>query len=154
MWSSDWHSPLFLECFSKIPMQAGWYGALTLLLIVAGIQDWRTRDVSNWITIPLFAAGLMACAWRIITDPFNGIAIAIMIVLLSAVIWKKDWMGGADWKVLIGLVGLWPLAGFISIIVAGFWGVVAIVQTRNPRVRFPAVSAFAAAAVLTLLITL
>ena len=155
MWSSDlWHSfslaltpraSVFLECL---------YGAVTTLLIFAGTQDWRRREVSNWMTIPLFTAGLIACVWRIFTDPLNGIAVAIMIVLLTAAIWKKDWMGGADWKVLVGLLGLWPSAGIMSLIVAGIWGAIAMVRTRSPRVRLPGVSAFAIAVVLTWIVTL
>ncbi len=125
------------------------FGALTLLLVVAGIQDWRSRKVSNWITIPLFVAGLIACIWRIFIDPFNGIAVAIMIVLLTATIWKKDWMGGADWKVLVGLFGLWPLAGIVSVGATGIYGAAVIVWTRNLRARIPAVSAIAIAVTLT-----
>ena len=61
----------------------------------------------------------------------------------------KGWMGGADWKVLIGLFGLYPLAGFAALIVAGVWGSLAILLTGNRNVRFPGVTAFAFAACLT-----
>ena len=128
------------------------FGALTLLLIVAGTQDWSSREVSNWITIPLFVAGLIACVWRIFTDPLNGFAVAIMILLLTAAIWKKDWMGGADWKVLVGLFGLWPLAGIVSLAATGIYGAAEIIRTRNWRTRIPAVSVIAVAVTLTFFI--
>ena len=105
--------------------------------------------MSNWITIPLFAAGLIACTWRIFSDPLNGFAVAIMMVLLIASVWKKDWMGGADWKVLVGLFGLWPLAGIISLAATGIYGVAEIIRTRNWRARIPAVSVIAVAVTLT-----
>ena len=40
-------------------------------------------------------------------------------------------MGGADWKVLVGLFGLWPLARL------------AILRTGERNARFPGVAAFA-----------
>ena len=61
----------------------------------------------------------------------------------------KGWMGGADWKVLIGLFGLWPLAGFAALVVAGVWGSLVILFTGDRNARFPGVTAFAFGACLT-----
>ena len=63
-------------------------------------------------------------------------------------------MGGEDWKVLVGLFGLWPVAGFAAILSAGLWGMVEMVRRRNRNVRFPGISAYAAATGLTFLIEL
>ena len=52
-------------------------------------------------------------------------------------------MGGADWKVLVGLFGLWPLAGLAALVTAGVWGGMAILRTGERNARFPGVSAFA-----------
>ena len=58
-------------------------------------------------------------------------------------------MGGADWKVLVGLFGLWPLAGLAALVAAGVWGGLAILRTGERNARFPGVSAFALGVTLT-----
>ncbi len=123
-------------------------GVLTAVLIMSGVQDWRSREVSNWITIPLFIAGWAACVWRLSTDLFGGVALIILMLILTAVA-LGGWMGGADRKVLVGLFGLWPLAGFVSLVVAGVWGLVEVIRTRDRCAHIPAVTAFALATVLT-----
>jgi len=80
--------------------------------------------------------------------------LSTFVLFLTALFLKKDWMGAADWKILVGLFGLWPLAGFASLIVAGIWGAIEMVRVRDPRVRFPGVSAFAIATALTFMVTL
>ena len=120
---------------------------LTAALIVSGVQDWRSREVSNWITIPLFIAGWVACIWRLTTNFFGGAALIILMLILTALA-CTGWMGGADWKVLAGLFGLWPLAGFASLVLAGVWGLVEVARTRDRHVRIPAVTAFTLATVL------
>ena len=109
--------------------------------------------MSNWITIPLFIAGWAACVWRLSTDLFAGAALIILMLILTAIAWV-GWMGGADWKVLAGLFGLWPLAGFVSLVVAGAWGLVQVIRTHDRRARIPAVTAFALATVLTFIFRL
>ena len=71
---------------------------------------------------------------------------AMVVITLAAF---KGWMGGADWKVLIGLFGLYPLAGFAALVVAGIWGGFMILITGDRNARFPGVTAFAFAACLT-----
>jgi Flp pilus assembly protein protease CpaA len=126
------------------------YGVLLSILTIGGVQDWHTGEVSNWITIPLFVIGALAAVLRLffVDDaPIGALSLlAIFVVTLAAF---KGWMGGADWKVLTGLFGLWPLAGFASLIVAGVWGGVMILITGDRNARFPGVTAFAFAACLT-----
>ena len=129
------------------------FGILTAALIVSGVQDWRSREVSNWITIPLFIAGWIACIWRLSTDLLVAAALIILMLIMAALA-LVGWMGGADWKVLSGLFGLWPLAGFVSLVVAGVWGLVEMARTHDRRVRIPAVTAFALATVLTFILRL
>ena len=120
------------------------------MLAIGGVQDWHTGEVSNWISIPLFLMGVIASIMRLFfwDDALVGALslFAIFVITLAAF---KGWMGGADWKVLIGLLGLWPLAGFAALIVAGLWGCILILLTGNRNARFPGVTAFAFAACLT-----
>ena len=126
------------------------YGFLLSILAIGGVQDWQTGEVSNWISIPLFLMGVIAAVLRLLFqgDMLTSVLsiFAMAVVTLAAF---QGWMGGADWKVLIGLFGLVPLAGFVALIVAGAWGGLAILLTGNRNVRFPGVTAFAFAACLT-----
>ena len=72
---------------------------LTVLVVIGGIQDFRSGEVSNWITIPLLLAGIAACLLRM--NDAQGILSAILIVIVT-VFFALQTMGGADWKVLVG----------------------------------------------------
>jgi len=126
------------------------YGFLLSILTIGGVQDWQTGEVSNWISIPLFFMGVIAVFLRLffLDDLLTSVLslFAMLVITLAAF---KGWMGGADWKVLIGLFGIWPLAGFAALVVAGVWGGMAILITGDRNVRFPGVTAFAFAACLT-----
>ena len=126
------------------------YGFLLSILIIGGVQDWQTGEVSNWISIPLFLMGVIAAVLRLLfQDDMLASILSIFAMAVVTLAAFKGWMGGADWKVLIGLFGLVPLAGFVALIVAGVWGSLAILLTGNRNVRFPGVTAFAFAACLT-----
>lgn len=128
------------------------FGFLLPVLVIAGIQDWRMGEVSNWITIPLFLMGVIAAILRVflLVDTLTGVTLFAMAVITFAAL--KGWMGGADWKILVGLFGLYPLAGFAALIVAGVWGGIAMLITRDRNARFPGVAAFAFAACLTVFV--
>ncbi len=126
------------------------YGILLLILIIGAVQDWYTGEVSNWISIPLFCMGVLASILRLfyVDDMFSNVLslFAMGMVTLAAF---KCWMGGADWKILIALFGVWPLAGFAALVTAGVWGGLAILFTGDRNVRFPGVTAFGFGACLT-----
>jgi Flp pilus assembly protein protease CpaA len=120
------------------------------VLVMGGVQDWQTGEVSNWISIPLFFMGVLASILRLVI--FDDTLMSVLSLFAMAVITLaafKGWMGGADWKILTGLFGLWPLAGFVALIVAGLWGGIIILITGDRNARFPGVTAFAFAACLT-----
>jgi Flp pilus assembly protein protease CpaA len=131
--------------------ELGILAALLPVLIPAGIQDWRRGEVSNWITIPLFCMGVIAAVLRVLllNEMLTGVMLFAMAVSTLAAF--KGWIGGADWKVLIGLFGLYPIAGFAALLVAGIWGAVLMLATKKRNARFPGVTAFVFAACLTVL---
>ncbi len=131
------------------------YGVLISVLTIGGVQDWHRGEVSNWISIPLFTLGVIAFVLRaILMDDLIVSTIHLFAMCVITLAALKGWMGGADWKVLIALFGMWPLAGFSALAVAGIWGVLAIVFKGNRSTRFPGVTAFAFAACLTYFIQL
>jgi len=122
--------------------------AATLLIIWGGVQHAHTREVSNWITIPIFVLGLAFCVFHIITRDEIGFPSVILILLVTGFT-RLGWMGGADWKVLCGLIGFWPQAAFAAVVCAGLWATAEMIRTHSLRARIPAVSAFAAGIALT-----
>jgi len=83
-------------------------GALVLILLSAGIEDARTREIANWKNA---AIALMAPAWWWVqgfgwTDVAWQVGIAIDVFALFAGAFHFGWMGGGDVK-MIGALALW-----------------------------------------------
>ena len=126
------------------------YAIVIFILTIGGVQDWQHGEVSNWISIPLFIMGVLASILRVLfLDDMLASALSLFAITVITAAAFKGWMGGADWKVLIGLFGLWPVAGFVALAVAGVWGGLVILFTGDRNARFPGVTAFAFGACLT-----
>ncbi len=123
--------------------------ALVFLTSWMGWQDWKTREVSNALSIPLMMFGILELLFRLYMQESSAQVSLIVILVLTATA-LRGWMGGADWKVLVGLFGLWPMAGIFALICAGIWGVVAMLRTHDRNVSFPGIAAFSIATTLTL----
>lgn len=83
-------------------------GALVLILLSAGIEDARTREIANWKNATI---ALLAPAWWWVqgygwTDIAWQIGIAIGVFALFAGAFHFGWMGGGDVK-MIGALALW-----------------------------------------------
>ncbi len=77
--------------------------ALLLWLWVCAVCDARTRNVPNWLTIPVVALAILGAA-----QSFAGLAVFIAIALIALWGWQRGLLGGADAKILMVLAGLWP----------------------------------------------
>ena len=111
-----------------------------VLLVIAAVQDYKTREVSNWITIPLFLLGLFALM-------FLHSVLPIIAMTLLFVSWVKGWLGAADAKVLIGLFGVWSLSAIVSMLLLGIYG--AYLLGRQDEKSFPGLVTIAIGAGLT-----
>jgi prepilin peptidase CpaA len=83
-------------------------GALVLILLMAGIEDARTREIANWKNA---AIALLAPAWWWAhaygwSDILWQVGIAIGVFALFAAAFHFGWMGGGDVK-MIGALALW-----------------------------------------------
>jgi len=83
-------------------------GALVLILLSAGIEDARTREIANWKNA---AIALMAPAWWWVqgygwVDMAWQIGIAVGVFALFVGAFHFGWMGGGDVK-MIGALALW-----------------------------------------------
>jgi Flp pilus assembly protein protease CpaA len=122
--------------------------ALTAALVVwGGLQDWSKREVADWLTWPLFVMGFGAAILRAMHLDFLPLTISFFVLS----VWYFNWLGGADARVLVGLWGLWPVAGLLGMFCTGIWGLVLVLRHRGKE-RIPALVTVAIG-VLILLIT-
>ena len=136
---------MFFQAEIKIALHA-----LTAALVIwGGLQDWRQREVADWLTWPLFVMGLGAAVCRAVHLDFLPLTISIFVLS----VWYFNWLGGADARVLVGLWGLWPIAGLLSMIFTGLWGLALVLRKRGKE-RIPAMVTIAFATAIQLLITL
>ena len=112
----------------------GGYFSVLLLMILAAVQDYRSREVSNWITVPLFIGGVV-----IMLVHQNFLLIIVSLTLLF--IWHKGWMGGADVKALVGLLGIWSTAAFVSIFAIGVQGLITRLRGKKSAPGLVAIAA-------------
>ena len=98
------------------------------MLILAAMQDYKTRKASNWLTMPLFLGGIVAL---ILTPEILAISLSVLVIFF----WHKGWMGGADTKVLVALIGLWYPAALAAFFALGLWGLV--IYLKKTSKSFP-----------------
>ena len=68
------------------------------LLLLAAARDIMTRTVPNWlpIMVAIFGAALASLDLRLVW----GLSFGSMVFLCCLICWWRDWMGGADVKLL------------------------------------------------------
>jgi Flp pilus assembly protein protease CpaA len=124
--------------------------ALTAALVIwGGLQDWRRREVADWLTWPLFVMGLGAAVFRAVRLDFLPLTISIFVLS----VWYFNWLGGADARVLVGLWGLWPMAGVLGMLCTGLWGLVLVLR-KSGKERIPALVTIAFATAIQFLVDL
>ena len=94
--------------------------ALALLLVWAGIEDVRTREIANWknaaiaLMAPLWWLSLGLAPWP---DMALQMGLALLVFAVFCVAFHFGQMGGGDVK-LIGALSLWlPLAPLVTMLV-------------------------------------
>jgi prepilin peptidase CpaA len=115
-------------------------GVLGLLLVSAGIEDVRTREIANWKNA---VVALLAPAWWWANDyalwPDVGVQLLLAAVVFGVFVaaFALGQMGGGDVK-LIGALALWvPLMPLVSILVAMslLGGVLTLLLLAEARLR-------------------
>ena len=125
----------------------GWNIALPILLLVlgsllvmAGIQDARTREIANWKTA---AVALLAPVWWYASglDPWPDMAlqigVALVVFALFLLAFHFGMMGGGDVKLIVALALWLPFPAFLSMLmvmsIAG--GLVTLVMMIEHHVK-------------------
>ena len=126
----------------------GWNIALPILILVlggllvsAGIQDARTREIANWKTA---AVALLAPLWwyanglDLWPDMALQIGVALIVFALFLLAFHFGMMGGGDVKLIVAL-SLWlPFPAFLSMlmvmsIVGGLVTLVMMIEHRAKK---------------------
>ena len=110
------------------------------ILAVAALHDIAARTVPNWM------AGLLAVlgvAWQLQHFPqFGGFLASLVVFLVSALCWRRGWMGGGDVKLLAAASLVVPPGQVIQFIaaVALIGAVLAFIYLGARRVVAPPAS--------------
>jgi prepilin peptidase CpaA len=107
-------------------------GALVLILLSAGIEDARIREIANWKNA---AIALLAPAWWWVqgygwADMAWQIGIAIGVFALFVGAFHFGWMGGGDVK-MIGALALWlpgPALLFMLMVMSIIGGLLTLIM--------------------------
>ena len=92
---------------------------LGVLLVSAGIEDARTREIANWKTATV---ALLAPVWWYANalDPWPGMAlqigVALVVFALFLLAFHFGMMGGGDVKLIVALALWLPFAAFLSML--------------------------------------
>lgn len=76
-------------------------------LLPCALQDWRSRHVSNWLTLPAFVLAWPAALWQGGEDRLL-FTFALFVGCWFA--WQMKGMGAADGKIATALAALLPQA--------------------------------------------
>jgi len=117
-------------------------GALALLLVCAGIEDARRREIADWKNI---AIALLAPLWwwtsgmALWPDVALQIGVAGIVFGVFCFVFARGWMGGGDVK-MIGALALWfPLEALVwMLVVMSIAGGVLTILMLLDRSRDPA----------------
>ena len=120
---------------------------LTMWLVVCAWLDWRTRRVSNWLTMPVLGFSVLWAIWNWKTTLIFWILTAIVMLLL----WWKGGTSGADVKIVIALSSLWPLGLLIAAITTSIYTFI-MIKSKGKSKIYPAVVPIALGAVVALFV--
>ncbi|MDH7971664.1 prepilin peptidase [Sphingomonas sp. AR_OL41] len=113
--------------------------ALVLLLVSAGIQDARTREIANWKNAAILA---LAPLWwwsnglALMPDIAIQLALGGVVFALFCVAFYCNWMGGGDVK-MIGALALWlpfEALAWMLIVMSLLGGVLTLILVVERRV--------------------
>ena len=114
--------------------------ALASLLLAAGVEDIRKREIANWKSaaiVVLAPAWWLAHGLSLYPDIAIQVALAAVVLVIFFATFVMGWMGGGDVK-LIAALALWlPVSAFMTMMmvmsIAG--GAVTLAMLVEARMR-------------------
>jgi len=114
-------------------------GLAVALAVVAGVLDWRSRRIPNWLTVPGLAVGIgvntLLLGWAGAKSSLLGAGLGLLLLLPFVLIRS---LGAGDWK-LTGAMGAFLGPGnlldvlLITVLAAGVMAAVLIVSKGRVR---------------------
>lgn len=114
-------------------MKPGIIGLTVALAMVAGVMDWRSRRIPNWLTVPGLFLGILANAifsgWNGAKSSLLGAGLGLLLLLPFVLVRS---LGAGDWK-LVGALGAFLGPGnllnvlLVTILAAGLMAMALIV---------------------------
>ncbi|KKI17791.1 A24 family peptidase [Sphingomonas sp. Ag1] len=113
---------------------------LALLLVSAGIEDARVREIANWknaaiaLLAPLWWVSIGMAPWP---DMAIQVGVALIVLATFCVAFHFGWMGGGDVK-MIAALALWvPVPALIQIllVMSIVGGLITVVMLIDHRIR-------------------
>jgi len=117
-------------------------------LVVMAVQDWRRREVTNWLTLPPFVLGILYALDRG-GETLVLTGITLVVFLGARAFWKAQ--GAADIKVLVTLAAFWPEALYAALILTAAWSLVRIAKGQG-REAYAGIPPMAAGSLIVLLV--
>jgi prepilin peptidase CpaA len=118
------------------------WAAVVGLTVIAGLVDFRTRKIPNWLTVPAMVGGILLRSllggWPGAKSSIEGLGLALLL-LLPLVLLRA--LGAGDWK-LMGAVGaflgpvLFLFVLFGSVMVSGLMAAVEMARTKRVKETF------------------
>lgn len=119
---------------------------LVLWLLPCALQDYRTRHVSNWLTVPLFLV-----AWPVALLLGNFPLTLATFIGVYVTFRMGTGMGAADGKIAVGLAGIAPPALLAGAIVQGLAFLYARLRSRQAVRLAGAVGFYLGAVIVTII---
>jgi len=108
-----------------------------LLAVIAGVLDWRSRRIPNWLTVPSLVVGIAVNSWlrgwpgakESLLGAGLGLTLLLPFVLLRS-------LGAGDWK-LVGALGAFIgphrliTVLFVTVLAAGTMALVLVIWKRR-----------------------
>jgi Flp pilus assembly protein protease CpaA len=121
---------------------------LVLWLLPCALQDYRTRHVSNWLTVPLFLL-----AWPVALLLGNlPLTLAAFVGVYMAFRWSGDGFGPADGKIVVGLAAMAPLALVLGTAVQALTFVICRLRSQQAT-RLPGIPGYYLGAVIAAVVS-
>jgi prepilin peptidase CpaA len=108
-----------------------------VLAVIAGVMDWKSRRIPNWLTVPSLVVGIAVNTWlrgwRGTKESLLGAGLGL-ILLLPFVLLRS--LGAGDWK-LVGALGAFVgpqrliTVLFVTVLAAGIMALVLVIWKRR-----------------------